>query len=65
MREPVYRLLLALIGLVALVAVLLVTAHALDGNAQGEAAAWTRGGAVTLAVTGLYGLLRALGQGKP
>lgn len=65
MNTHTFRLLLALIGLAALVAVLLVTAHALDGNAQGEAAAWTRGGAVALAVTGLFGLLRALGQGKP
>lgn len=60
-----YRLLLALVGLVALVAVLFMTAHTLDGHAQGEAAAWTRGGAVTLAVGGLFGLLRVLGQGQP
>lgn len=65
MHTHIFRLLLALIGLAALVAVLFMTAHALDNNAQSEAAAWTRGGAVTLAVGGLFGLLRTLGQDKP
>lgn len=61
MHQHTYRLLLALIGLAALVAVLLMTAQTLEG----DAAAWTRGGAVTVAVGGLFGLLRVLGQGKP
>lgn len=69
MHTYTFRLLLAMIGLAALIAVLLVTAHALDGDAQGDAAAWVRGGAVAVAVTGLFGLLRELardaGKRKP
>lgn len=54
-----FRLLLALVGLVGLIVVLLVaTRH------RGSAAvAWARGGAVALAVSGLFGLLVVLGRG--
>ena len=55
----VFRLLLALMGLIALVAVLVTVAIALDG----DAAAWVTGGAVTVAVAGIYALLTSLGKG--
>ncbi len=54
MSTLILRLVLAVIGLISFV-VLLTTANTLDN-------AWTLGGAVTLAVNGLYGLLKALGQ---
>ena len=55
MSNSLYRLLIALVGLIAFVA-LLVAAVQLAGNSPGLAAL-SGGGAVALAVGGLYKLL--------
>ena len=59
MNTNFLKFFLALIGLAGLVGVRLIAANNLD---SGAAAAWTRGGAVTIAVSGLFSLLRNLGQ---
>lgn len=55
----IFKLLLALVGLVGLIVVLLVATR----HKGGTAVAWARGGAVALAVSGLFGLLVVLGRG--
>lgn len=64
MDSRTYYLKLAFFGLFALVIVLAFTSYALAVNAQNAAAAWAAGGAVGLAVTGFYGLLKLLVQAK-
>lgn len=59
MDTNILKFLLALIGLAALLVVLLIAASNLDSS---TAAGWTRGGAITIAVSGLFGLLRNLGR---
>lgn len=58
MNKLVYRLVLAVIGFAGLALVIVLSL-----NVPGEPVhAWTRGGAVALAVTGLFGLLLTLGR---
>lgn len=64
MHPHIYRLMLALVGLAALIAVLVGAFYALN-DAETEAAAWASGGTVTLAVIGVFAFLTKLGQGKP
>lgn len=61
MSRYVFQLFLAVVGLLALVA-LLVTTVFLAKNGQPSWAAFTGTGAVVLCVGGLYKLLLALGQ---
>lgn len=61
MDQMVFRLLLALVGLAALVALLIATV-VLARAGQPIWAAFTGTGAVVLCVGGLYKLLLALGQ---
>lgn len=58
MANELFKLSLGVTGLLALVAVLFAAAR----NQTGTASSWTRGGAVALAVSGLFGLLVALGR---
>lgn len=58
MGNEVFKLLLGMMGLLALVAVLWAAAI----HQTGAASAWARGGAIALAVSGLFGLLLSLGR---
>lgn len=58
MQVELFRLSLGLMGLAAFFSILWVTARSLPHTA----AAWTRGGAVAIAVAGFFALLLALGK---
>lgn len=58
MNPEFYRLLIALFGLLALLAVVFFSSQHMTATSS----AWAKGGAVALAVAGLFALLLALGR---
>lgn len=56
--ETLFRLVLAALGFLAFLTVILASTRHMSRTAS----SWTKGGAVALAVAGLFGLLLALGR---